>query len=82
MERNHLNKPVYRSKMKKKKKNKGIVKVMTNTRNSKRVNIKMVKKKDIKIIKYGEGKLENLDYPFFFFRKCLSLYDYQAKAGR
>ena len=31
------------------------------------------------MIKCGEGKLEHLDS---FFRMCLSLYDYQAKASR
>ena len=49
---NHLNKPVYRSKRKKKK---PIVKTTINTRNSKRTNMKMLKK-DIKIIKCGEAK--------------------------
>ena len=37
-------------------------------------------KKDIKIIKCGEEKKENL-YSCFF-RMCLSLYNYQAKASR
>ena len=54
MENNHSNKPVYRSKGR----GRGgepIVKVMINTRNNKRTNMKMLKK-DFKIIKYGEGK--------------------------
>ena len=38
-----------------KEKKKPIVKVMINTRNSKRTNMKMLKK-DFKIIKCGEGK--------------------------
>ena len=52
MESNHLNKPVYRSKKKKKK---TIVKVTIKTGNSKRTNIKMFKK-DFNIIECGEGK--------------------------
>ena len=56
----HVNKPVYKSKRNLKKK--PIVKVMINTRNSKRINMKMLKK-DIKIIKYGEGTKENPDSP-------------------
>ena len=49
MESNHLNKPVYISKREKK----SIVKAMTNTKNSKRINMKILKK-DIKIIKCGD----------------------------
>ena len=55
MENNHLKKQVYRSKRKKK----TMVKVTVNTRNSKRINMF---KKDIKIIKCGEGDQENLDF--------------------
>ena len=47
-----LKKLVYRSKRKKKK----IVKATINTRNSKKDKHKMLKKKDFKIIKCGEGK--------------------------
>ena len=39
---------------------------MINTRNSKRTNVKMLKK-DFEIIECGEGKEENLDSFFFFF---------------
>ena len=53
-------------------KKKPIVKVVINTRNSKRTNIKMLTK-DIRIIR---------KYRLFFFRMCLSLYDYQAKGSR
>ena len=52
MVRKHLNKPVYRSK---RKKIKAIVKVTISTRNSKRTNMKMLKK-NFKIIECGEGK--------------------------
>ena len=48
-----LNKPVCRSKRGKKKN--PIVKAMINTRDSKRTNMKMLKK-DFKIINCGEGK--------------------------
>ena len=54
MESNCLNKPAYRSTRGKKKK-KTTVKVMINSRNSKSIHIKMLKK-DLKIIECGEGK--------------------------
>ena len=54
LESNHLNKPAYRSQSGGKKK-KPTVKVMINTRNSKKTNMKMLKK-DFKIIECGEGK--------------------------
>ena len=61
MESNHLNKPVYRSKMEQKPiLRKPIVKVTINTRNSKRTHMKMFKK-DFKNMEHGEGKQENLD---------------------
>ena len=52
MERNHLNKPVYRSKSGE---GETTIKVMINTRYSKRTKMK-IKKKDFKIIECGEGK--------------------------
>ena len=51
MESYHLNKPVYRSKRKKKK---PIVKAMINLRNSKRINMEVLKK-DLKIVKCGSS---------------------------
>ena len=51
---------------------------MINTRNSKRINMKMLKR-DIRIIKCGEVKKSRL---FFFSRMCLILCDYQAKASK
>ena len=51
-------------------KRKTIVKLTINTRNSKRIIMKMLKK-DFKIIKCGEGKQENLD---FFFPECVCIY--------
>ena len=63
-----MNKPVYRSG--KKQKQKPFVKVMINTRNSKRINIKKVKN-DIKIINCGEGEYENIDS---FFLECVWAY--------
>ena len=53
MESNYLNKPAYRSKRGKKKK--PTIKVMINTMNSKRRNMKMLKK-DFKLTECGEGK--------------------------
>ena len=53
MESNDLNKPVYRSK-RKKKTTTTIVKAMINTWKSKRIFMKILKK-DIKIIKCGDG---------------------------
>ena len=50
IESSHLNKPAYRSKKWGKK---TTVKAMINTRNSKRINMKMLIN-DIKIIKYGQ----------------------------
>ena len=64
MESSHLNKPIYRSERKKKK---AIVKMMINTINSKRTDMKMLKK-DFKIIECGEGKYESLDS---FFLVCV-----------
>ena len=58
-------KPVYRSK---RKKTPNIVKAMINTRNSRRINRKMLKK-DIKIIICGVGK-ENKKLFFFSNLEC------------
>ena len=58
MDSNHLNKPVYRSKRKKKN---PTAKAKVNPSNWKMINMKMLKR-DIKIIKCGEGKQENLDF--------------------
>ena len=56
-----------------------------NTRNSKRRNMKLLKK-DFKITECGEGEYENLDY-FFFFNNVfepitIMCLNYQAKAIR
>ena len=62
MESNHLNKPADRSKRGEKQET--TVKAMINTRNSKRTNMKILKK-DLKSIECREGKLENTDSFFF-----------------
>ena len=74
MESHHLNKPVYKSKRKKK----CVVKVTVNTRNSKMTNMKMLK------IGLHNHKMwrRKLRKPRLFFLICLNLYDYQAQASR
>ena len=54
---NHLNKPVYRSKRGEEKKH--VVKVMINKRNSKKTNMKMLKKKNKQNLKPAKGKEGN-----------------------
>ena len=77
MESNHLNKPVYRSKKHQKTKTNKQTKPIceSNHKNKEKQKGKCeYVKRDIKIIQCG--KEENLD---FFFRMCLSLYDYRFK---
>ena len=54
---------------------------MINIRNSKRTNMKMLKK-DFEITECGGRKVRKSRLLFFFFNNVFELYDYQAKASR